>query len=169
MRYVVIFFLVLISSISCRNKRQKVSISQQHDSIEKFIGAKHLHHLKFSKYKFTTEKQWDSLHANLEFPLMNTGHILNTDYKTFGWHLYSKGSAYKRYDFSLLWGISYFSYMLNPTTGSYFNIHQWKTTALIDSAKAKKCKVFLSVSNFGHKNNMVFLENPKAQETLIDR
>jgi spore germination protein YaaH len=68
----------------------------------------------------------------------------------------------------LLWGISYFSYHIIPKTGAYKSIHQWETTALIDSAKAHDCKVFLTVTNFGSKNNALFLTNLKAQQTLID-
>ncbi len=91
----------------------------------------------------------------------------NPNYKTFGWHLPSNDNLYKNYNFSMLWGLSYFSYTIKPETGSYKSIHQWKTTSLIDSAKVHNCKVFLSVSNFGTKNNTVFLNNSKAQETLI--
>jgi spore germination protein YaaH len=97
-----------------------------------------------------------------------SGYSIHKDYKTFGWHIFSKGSAYKSYNFSLLWGVSYFSYMVNAKTGSYDNIHQWKTTALVDSAKVNSCKVFLTVSNFGEKRNTEFLKNPKAQKTLAD-
>ena len=43
-----------------------------------------------------------------------------------------------------------------------------KTTAIVDSAKANGCKIFLSVSNFGKDNNAVFLENSTAQNTLIE-
>jgi spore germination protein YaaH len=58
--------------------------------------------------------------------------------------------------------------LINPETGGYKNIHQWKTTELIDSAKAYNCKVFLTISNFGGKNNDTFLSNSKSQETLAD-
>ncbi|WP_103865689.1 glycoside hydrolase family 18 protein [Aquimarina sp. I32.4] len=58
--------------------------------------------------------------------------------------------------------------MVNEQTGGYNNIHQWKTTALVDSAKVNKCKVFLTVSSFGEKKNAIFLKNQKAQNTLAD-
>jgi len=135
---------------------------------DKFISQRHLHDSTFRAFNFKTEQQWDSLN-NISH--QKTNHIkgkVHPDIRTFGWHLYSNGSSYKDYNFSMLWGLSYFSYALQPETGSYKSIHQWKTTSLIDSAKAKGCKVFFSVSNFGRKNNSTFLENPKAQKTLID-
>lgn len=117
-----------------------------------------------------TEKQWDSINGN---PIIKEQQYKDTldrheKYKTFGWHLYSKGTAYKQYDFSKLWGIAYFSYEVNPNTGSYKTIHNWKTTGLVESAKAKECKVFLTVTNFGRANNRQFLTNKKAQQRLQD-
>ncbi|WP_348740198.1 glycosyl hydrolase family 18 protein [Tenacibaculum sp. 190524A02b] len=125
-----------------------------------------LHEKHFNQYNFTTEKEWDSL--NNYTPTNRKSSVKNkqTNYKTFGWHLYSNGSSYTSYNFSLLWGISYFSYSLNPKTGGYNTIHQWKTTKLIDSAKAYNCKVFLSVSSFGETSNSIFLKNKLAQDNL---
>ena len=70
------------------------------------------------------------------------------------------GTAWKSYPFELLSTISYFSYKVDPKTGSYTNSNQmddWRTTAMIDSAKAKKTKVLLTVSSHGFKNNNSFL------------
>ena len=70
------------------------------------------------------------------------------------------GSAWESYPFELLSTISYFSYKLDPETGSYTNPQQmieWRNTAMIDSAKLKKTKVLLTVSSHGYKNNNSFL------------
>lgn len=117
-----------------------------------------------------TEKQWDSVNGN---PTVNLQQYKDTigrhdKYKTFGWHLYSKGTAYKNYDFSKLWGIAYFSYEVDPNTGSYKSIHNWKTTGLVTKAKAQQCKVFLTVTNFGRANNHRFLNDKHAQVRLQD-
>lgn len=166
------FFLTIIFATACSNGTKKESksdiVSPNKDSINEYIGPNYAHHKQFSDYNFTTEKQWDSLNHISEHSNSLPRHNINKDYKTFGWHLYSKGSAYKNYNFSLLWGVAYFSYMVNAETGSYDNIHQWKTTALVDSAKVHNCKVFLTVSNFGEKRNAILLKNPKAQQTLAD-
>ena len=122
----------------------------------------------FKNTKSYSETKWDSLNHISNKKTIHKKGKLNSKYKTFGWHLYSNGSSYKNYNFEMLWGISYFSYVVKPETGGYKSIHQWKTTALIDSAKAHNCNVFLSVSNFGRKNNSAFLNNTKSQETLIN-
>lgn len=119
-------------------------------------------------YHFTTEQQWDSLNNISSKVMVHRPGEVHPEIRTFGWHLHTNGTAYKNYNFSMLWGISYFSYAVDPSTGSYRDIHQWKTTSLVDSAKAKGCKVFLSVSNFGGSNNAMLLKNPQARKTLVD-
>lgn len=95
-------------------------------------------------------------------------HTLDSSKQVFGWHPFWMGTAYKSYNFSLLSTIAYFSYELDPATGGYKSIHDWKTTALIDSAKRYDCDVLLSVTNFGKANNAAFLANQKAQANFIN-
>jgi spore germination protein YaaH len=81
------------------------------------------------------------------------------------------GSAWESYPFELLSTISYFSYKLDPETGSYTNPQQmieWRNTAMIDSAKLKKTKVLLTVSSHGYKNNNSFLGDQAKWGVLID-
>lgn len=94
-------------------------------------------------------------------------HTLNKDFKTFGWHPFWMGDAYKSYNFSLLSAVTYFSYEVNPKDGNYKTIHDWETTPLIEMAHKSNCKVLLSISNFGKGNNEIFLANRNAQRTLI--
>ena len=91
--------------------------------------------------------------------------------EVFGWHPYWMGSAWKSYPFELLSTISYFSYKLDPKTGSYTNpeqIQEWRKTAMIDSAKLKKTKVLLTVSSHGYNNNNSFLGDQSKWSTMID-
>ena len=91
--------------------------------------------------------------------------------EVFGWHPYWMGSAWKSYPFELLSTISYFSYKLDPKTGSYTNpeqIQEWRKTAMIDSAKLKKTKILLTVSSHGYKNNNSFLGDQSKWSTMID-
>ena len=94
-------------------------------------------------------------------------HMLDTAYKVFGWHPYWSGDAYKSYNFSLLSMISYFSYEVNPKTGFYDDIHNWRETALVDSAKKYDCKVLLTLSLFGADANRQFLRSSSSQKNLI--
>jgi spore germination protein YaaH len=164
------FIIILTSFIlitGCLNDSKKeilINSSVKRD----FISQRHLHEKTFGDFNFKNEQEWDSLNnISHEQVLYKKGKV-HPDIRTFGWHIYSNGSSWKNYNFSMLWGLSYFSYEIQPETGNYKSIHQWKTTRLIDSAKANYCKVFLSVSNFGSDNNSIFLENSKAQSTLID-
>lgn len=171
MKYVLLLMVLIGFACGCRKIGNTVNddIPKHKDTITEAQTSPHFHHHQpFADLNFTSEQQWDSLNGKSVRPRLVSPYKRHSDYKTFGWHLYSKGSAYKNYNFSLLWGVAYFSYSVDPETGSYKSIHQWKTTALIDSAKAHKSKVFLSVSNFGAKDNTTFLTNTRAQKTLTD-
>ncbi|WP_298540762.1 glycosyl hydrolase family 18 protein [uncultured Aquimarina sp.] len=164
-----IFSLTLFISCNTDPKSSNSSVNdvKSMDSVN-YISQRHLQNQRFENYNFKTEEQWDSLRTISHKKVLHKKGKVHPDIRTFGWHIYSNGSTYKNYNFSMLWGLSYFSYALQPETGSYKTIHQWKTTSLIDSAKTKGCKVFFSVSNFGKKNNTIFLRNQKARQTLID-
>ncbi|CAM1367206.1 Glycoside hydrolase, family 18 precursor [Tenacibaculum sediminilitoris] len=165
------FLMALITSCSKpKNKPLPANSSNPKEFADssQFMSQRHWHEKTYSNLNFTTEQQWDNLNNISNKPITHKKGKVHPNYRTFGWHIYSNGSSYKTYNFSMLWGVSYFSYTVEPKTGNYQNIHQWKTTSLIDSAKTKGCKVFLSVSNFGNKNNAIFLNNPKAQNTLIN-
>ncbi|MCG8699678.1 MAG: glycosyl hydrolase family 18 protein, partial [Bacteroidales bacterium] len=163
--YTLIVILVL-SACGSDKKTTSKSGSKSSSGSEK-VSHRQLVHELYKNYPLKTESQWDSLHHFKVFRKKKSQVQKHQDYNVLGWHLYAHGSAYKNYNFSILSGIVYFSYHLDPKTGHYSNIHSWKTTALVDSAKANDCKVYLSVSNFGHKNNHTFLTNQTAQQKLV--
>lgn len=120
----------------------------------------------FKKHKLKTEHQWDSLQGFKPGKAKKLLMSRHKDYKVLGWDIFSDGSAYTNYNFSLLSGVIYYSYELDPVTGSYSSIYSWKTTALVDSAKAHNCKTYLCVSNFGAGNNHKFLSGDNARENF---
>lgn len=166
MKLSIITLVSLIVLTRCSNKTNKNAIAFPNNS--EFISKRHLHDKTLDGFNYTTEHQWDSLNTISNKKVTYKKGKRDSRYKTFGWHAYYNGSSYKTYNFSILWGVSYYSYSIEPKTGNYKSIHQWKTTALIDSAKTHNCKVFLSISNFGKTNNTLFLKNREAQNTLID-
>ncbi len=96
---------------------------------------------------------------------------IDPEKEVFGWHPYWMKSAWENYSFELLSTISYFSYKVDPKTGSYDNpreIQDWKRTQMIDSAKKYNTKVLLTVSSHGLKNNKLFLDDTRKWRTLID-
>ncbi|GGE40947.1 glycoside hydrolase family 18 protein [Psychroflexus planctonicus] len=105
-------------------------------------------------------------------------YVRNKDFKSikkenevFGWHPYWMGSKWKSYPFELLSTLAYFSYKVDPYSGGYKNpaqIEEWKTTAMIDSAKVKNTRVLLTVSCHGYSNNREFLQNPDRWDYLVE-
>ncbi len=163
---VYLFSLIMVLSGCTFEGQEKKSIPAS--DTKDFTSQRHLHEAEYGALNLENEQAWDSLNHTSKNTVKHVAGKVHPNVRTFGWHTYSKGSAWKNYNFDMLWGISYFSYAIEPETGSYKNLHQWKTSAMIDSASAHNCKVFLSVSNFGNSNNATFLENEKTQETLID-
>lgn len=113
------------------------------------------------------EDYWQKKYMLSEINTYKNFHVLDTNIRVFGWHPYWMGNAYKNYNYNLLTHIAYFSYELNPRTGSYYSIHNWRNTGLIDSAKAHKRKVLLTVTNFGRENNRIFLQNKHRQQSVL--
>ena len=84
----------------------------------------------------------------------------------FGWHPYWLEDSYEGHDFSLLSDVSYFSYEVDVQTGGYTSIHKWRTTKLVDYAKASGTRVNLCVTLFS--DHATLFGNEKAVATLID-
>lgn len=167
MKFLTIGVIALLLVTSCQDSPTNTE-NKKTNRTSSQMSPTFLHEQTYGQLNVSTEQEWDSIRGISSQIVPQKKKATRTQYKTFGWHLHSNGTAYKNYNFSMLWGISYFSYNIVPETGSYKSIHQWKTTALIDSAKAHDCKVFLTVCNFGANNNAQFLSKPKAQQTLID-
>lgn len=138
----------------------------------------------YQKLNFQTEEQYDSFYIAMNEglgmkPMEDTDNKVSESEKMeetctlnrqiYGWHPYWHGSSvFNNYNYSLISTFSYFSYELNPSTGSYNNIHSWKTTNSINLAKAAGSKVELCVTNFGTTNNVTFLTNQTAWVRLAD-
>lgn len=114
---------------------------------------------------------WDSV-QQLYYVRQTGTARLNPDYEVFGWHPYWMGSAWKSYSFRLLSTVAYFAYKIDPLTGNYDNptqMEEWRSTEMIDSAKAQGCKVLLSIASHGFRENDSFLSNEAAWGNLIDQ
>lgn len=163
-KYLSTFFIPLVCFCGCIASNDGENSTGQ----EKYIGPHHEHHKKFLGHSVATEAGWDSLHSMKTVPEHKPVLQKKPDLKVFGWHMYSHGTQYRHYNYSMLWGISYFAYIIEPSNGQYKNIYYWKTTGLVDSAKAHNCLVFLTAGLYGQSDNTAFLENIPAQNTLAD-
>ena len=97
--------------------------------------------------------------------------FLREDAEVYTWYPYWMGDVWKSYDFDLISTISFFSYNIDPKTGSYMNpaqIKQWRETDLLDSAKKYKTKVLLSLALEGEENHLEFFKNEKSWNTTLD-
>ena len=86
------------------------------------------------------------------------------NFKVFGWHPYWLGRTFESYEYELLDYISWFTYDIDPETGSYSNptaIESLRTEMPNMQAKntSKKCKYLLTVSSYGAATTKLFLAN----------
>jgi spore germination protein YaaH len=96
---------------------------------------------------------------------------LRENVEVYTWYPYWMGDVWKTYDFNLISTISFFTYKIDPKTGSYINpaqISQWRQTDLLDSAKKHQTKVLLNLSLEGKNNHLDFLKNEALWNTTID-
>ena len=96
---------------------------------------------------------------------------LHPGVEIFGWHPTWMGDLWTSYPYELLTTISFYSYNVDPATGSYQNpeaINMWRTISMVDSAHEKDCRVLLSIACHGFQQNETFLKNEVAWNTLID-
>jgi spore germination protein YaaH len=114
--------------------------------------------------------QWDT--SRNTYIIIDSGsRRLNPDVEVFGWHPYFMGELWKTYPYELLSTISFFSYAIDPETGSYSNpdhINQWRNIAMVDSAHAHRKRALLTVSCHGERQSNRFLENQLAWKVLAD-
>jgi chitinase len=127
-------------------------VHEQH----KFIRQRGNYPYKLNKSTLLAAKRTFSLDSNFEL-----GH------EVLGWYPFWEKDLYKTINYKLLSTIAYFAYEVNPRNGEAKTIHDWKTTPVLDSAKAHKKKILLTVTNFGNADNRKLLKSQKSTATLI--
>ncbi|MBK9460061.1 MAG: T9SS type A sorting domain-containing protein [Sphingobacteriales bacterium] len=144
-----------------------------------FTSIAHEQSVFYNSLGLHTEAQFDSLnhvlygnvppHFEPHGSSNNNREVCTLNREVYGFHPYWIGaSTYNNYDYHLISTLAYFSYELNPNTGSYTDLHAWKTTNAINLARAAGCKIDLTVTNFGSANNTAFLTNQTAWDTFAD-
>ncbi|MCS6790882.1 MAG: glycosyl hydrolase family 18 protein [Bacteroidia bacterium] len=125
-------------------------------------------------YAHFTERQWDSINQYEPLPIPATARTANTcvlQKQVMGYHPYWAGTAFTSYPWNLLSTIVFFSYEVNPNTGSYTNptvINTWRTTSLVPTAKANGTQVQLCATLFEAANIATFLGSSSARLRCID-
>lgn len=154
--------LLIFIATTMMLRAQQVSIMQEEWEAKRAMGIE-------------GEQAWDSVNRqrgsvegfpNESLASLQSAETCRVQGVVYGWHPYWQGTAYTDYDFSLLSDVCYFSYEVDPATGSYTSIHSWKTTGLVEKAKASGCRVHLCVTLFsGH---ATFFSNTVSRARLID-
>ncbi|MEQ9289273.1 MAG: glycosyl hydrolase family 18 protein [Cyclobacteriaceae bacterium] len=113
--------------------------------------------------------EWDSI-QNVFYK--NTGGVdkLAEDVEVIGWYPHWMGDSYKQYNYRLLSMVSFYSFEINPDTGSSLYpeiIDQLKKTSLPDSAAKYGTKALISVTSLEKENNRSFLNSQFAQDQFI--
>ncbi|MEO6046887.1 MAG: glycosyl hydrolase family 18 protein, partial [Candidatus Kapaibacterium sp.] len=123
---------------------------------------------RYGRYGFQREEKWDSLNGRMGMwvppvPAVDGCSLRNI---VFGWNPYWTGTAYRNYDYRLLSDICYFSCEVDPATGGYTTVHDWKTTDMVPLAKAAGTRVHLCATLFeGH---ATLFGSPRSVANLID-
>jgi|GEM_PF-753153 len=147
------------------------SVTTQFEPIYNFIHSQEL--LMYDSLLNEGVVDWDQ-YQNVIKLKYRTADTLASNIEVFGWHPYWMGKAYESYNFDLLSHVAFFSYNINPLTGSYDNpavIRDWRSTALIDSCLAHNTKAFLTITNHTKQGNRTFLTEGKdngSWKTLRD-
>ena len=137
------------------------------------IGLKKHAHLFFSAFGklFEPKKKAKAKSKRLSGKSKKIPDV-DTNLKTkeiFGFYPYWLNDSVQTYNYRLLSSIAYFGYDLDPYTGKSSYSKQWKSTQLIDTAKAWHTKVYLTVTSLSEKNNRVFLDTVKAAKAAQEK
>ena len=147
-----IIFLCIVRYINAQDNQYK-SIHQEQAEYYENLGL-------------TTQSQFDLLNGFKILPKSNKKNNCTLKKIVFGWHPYWAGSAYLNYQWNLISDLSYFGYGVNANTGEANSIHDWLTTAAIDSAQSNGTRVNLCATLFS--DHATFFASSASQQTLID-
>ncbi len=124
---------------------------------------------EFGRLSFTRESDFDALWGRAaDGPppaFTSTGPLQK---RVVGWHPYWMGTTYTRYNYSALSTIAFFSYEVNPASGSYLTLRGWDTTPLVAWAQSNNVKAVLTATCFGLADNRTLLTNAASCQNLIN-
>lgn len=139
------------------------------DTANHKLHSSHLSHIQqFAPATPKPVAYHDSVHKITERTPATAARKCKLSSEVYGYHASWMGSAWKSYDYSLISTLSYFTYTVDPATGSYKSIGDWKTTGAVEKAHAAGCRVELSVSNLTTSGNEAVLNDSTKCNTLID-
>jgi spore germination protein YaaH len=159
MKKLLLFVIVLSASFIHAQESQRSTLQEQ---------AGH-----YSQFHFTTEAEWDALHLQesgtsiaARNQAVSPQQVCTLNKRVFGWHPYWVGTTYQNYQWNLLSDLCYFSYDVDPATGSNTNgSFAWSTSGAVTAAINNGTNVHFCVTLFS--SHTSFLGNATAKQTLI--
>ena len=127
----------------------------------------------YSKFKLTTEGQWDSLNnfikpLRTEINLSGRQSACSLNKRVFGFFPYWTGSTYTGFDWSLVSDICYFDYIIDSISGKNRNASfKWLESAGVTEAQSRGVKAHFTITLFS-KHAVFFSNANNQQQTLID-
>lgn len=122
----------------------------------------------FSLTEYHSEAEYDKANGIQHTTTRTLSRKCILNQQVYGWHPAWSGTAYQRYDFALLSTVGYYSYEIDPETGSYTTVHQWRETGLVEMAHHAATQVELTASLAGIANTTRFLGDDQARKTFCD-
>ncbi len=139
-------------------------------------GFQSIHELEVKAHRplaHLSERQWDSVwgYQARPGPARRQTSTCALNRQVMGYYPYWMGTAYTSFPWNLLSTIVFFSYEVDPATGTYTNptvINTWRTTSLVPTAQSNGVEVQLCATLFGGTNLTTFLTTPAARLRCID-
>ena len=125
-------------------------------------------HLRYAPDAGSRESDFDrkrDLRTAPPLPQTNDHFMRRTVY---GFHPGWGGSSYKVYDYGILPTIAYYGYVVDPGTGGYKTLYQWKSSPIVRMAHESGSAVDLVAATGSARDNRLLLSQPSNINTLVD-
>ena len=157
------------------------STAQEHAGslTERYAGVYNLIHREQQTYyqslataEFT---RWDEINgiSEADYSALDDTIFLRPEVRVVGYHPHWMGQAYQDYPFGLLTHVNLFSYNINVDgyqtpydNASVVESFSAPDYELIGLAQSEGCKVMLTVTSFGRRENRLFLSDRQRQEAV---
>ena len=108
-----------------------------------------------------TDKEWTGAELT---PYNESKRRKSMSKEIYGFHGFWEGNKFEKYDLNALTRIGYIGYDINPKTGSYTSIHNWRNTHLHKRAAQYDVDVDIVANLRGAKNIHDFLYQPGSDK-----
>ncbi|BDD07362.1 glycoside hydrolase family 18 protein [Aureibacter tunicatorum] len=171
-----------INKLTGSDKKKK----SDKDSLYQFSGREEVHVAKYQQmYTFLNgsdevyfddvDPEWDSVYFDKKdngyYKLIKDSRKLDDDKRVFSWYPYWMDSAYKQYNYQFVNDLIFFSYDIDPKSGSYIDkevINDFVNGSIVDFVQAQGAKAHIAVTAYNKDQVENFLNDNYAQAVFVD-